>query len=82
MFFDGTKQIKFIKEFSSTVYGNVWYGRIATVKSKQADHLIQSGLAEEVTKAKTVEAEKAVEVQEDDKRDNTKRGKKSSKGDE
>lgn len=80
MFFDGTKQIKFIKEFTSTVYGNVWYGRLATVKTKQAEHLIQSGLAEEV-KTKTVEAEKAVEVQ-DDQRDNIKRGKKSSKGDE
>lgn len=38
-------ELKFVKNFTSPVLGNVWIGRVATVKKDQAERFIAGGLA-------------------------------------
>lgn len=88
------KKIKFIKQFSSPVLGNVWIGR--TLECKDYDKYIRSGLAELVSNAEAtqdklsvkveVDASKAIEDIKQAKKElkngvnQSRRGKKSSKG--
>jgi hypothetical protein len=43
--FKKTVEVKFVKGFTSPVLGNVWIGRVATVKKDQAERFIKGGLA-------------------------------------
>ena len=43
-------KIRFLKDFTSTTYGNVYVGREIEVKAKEGDRLIKYGYAEKVGK--------------------------------
>lgn len=68
------KKIKFTKQFSSPVLGNVWIGR--TLECKDYDKYINSGLAELIVEQK----EKPVVKAKENVVNKPKRSKKPSKG--
>ena len=75
------KKIKFTKNFSSPVYGNVWIGRELNVKPKEAEKYANMGWAEyvetiNVTTKKDNEV-KTLEKVENNGDSKSKRGKKS-----
>jgi hypothetical protein len=41
-------KIKFIEDFTSPKYGNVWYGRVMALKDEDAQSMINNGYAEEL----------------------------------
>lgn len=70
------KKIKFIKNFSSPVYGNVYIGREVSVKGIEAEKQVALGNAELIEK-KSVKPQPKAEKDGDSK---PKRGKRASKG--
>ena len=68
------KEIKFIKDFSSPIYGNVWNGRIAKVKPTEAE--------KQIARKNAIYADSEI-TESKDKKDGdnkSKRGKRASKG--
>lgn len=75
------KQIKFTKNFSSPVYGNVWIGRELNVKPKEAEKYTNMGWAEYVETINVTTKDdnevKTLKKVEDNGDSKPKRGKKS-----
>lgn len=75
------QKIKFLKNFSSPVFGNVWMGRVVSLKSKEAQKYINMDWAELVEEAKSEKVKKAYKKKvKKDGDSKPQRSEKSSKG--
>lgn len=68
------KTVRATKAFYSPLYGNVWLGRELPLSPRQANRMIEIGLAEELT------AQNNLAGSENGKRRNTRRGKAAPPG--